>query len=115
MTDDTNRNTFLNSRKAAVVVAALVAIACLYIARKASVQFDDVYITLTYAKRLAGGEGMVFNPVERVQGTTSSSMNRSALRKSGFGCGAGVPGAANDVTVAGALMTHSKSAGSCSA
>ncbi len=32
---------------------------------------DDAYITLSYAKNLAGGEGLVFNPGERVEGYTN--------------------------------------------
>ncbi|MFT5090559.1 MAG: arabinofuranosyltransferase [Candidatus Latescibacterota bacterium] len=32
---------------------------------------DDAYITLTYAKNLAAGEGLVFNPGERVEGYTN--------------------------------------------
>lgn len=54
-----------------VAAALLIALACFYIGRKSSVYFDDVYITLTYAKNLATGAGMVFRPGERVQGTTT--------------------------------------------
>lgn len=32
---------------------------------------DDAYITLVYAKNLAAGEGLVFNPGERVEGYTN--------------------------------------------
>ena len=32
---------------------------------------DDAYITLAYAKNLANGEGLVFNPGERVEGYTN--------------------------------------------
>ncbi len=32
---------------------------------------DDVFITFTYSRNIASGEGFVFNPGERVQGTTT--------------------------------------------
>jgi len=32
---------------------------------------DDVFITYTYSRNLAQGNGFVFNPGERVQGTTT--------------------------------------------
>lgn len=71
VTETEKPTTFLYSWKAALTVAVLIALACVYTAREADVYFDDVYITLTYAKNLAAGEGMVFNPGERVQGTTT--------------------------------------------
>lgn len=53
---------------AALLLAAFVAPA---IARRGEVALDDVFITYRYAQNLAAGQGFVFNPGERVFGTTA--------------------------------------------
>ena len=42
-----------------------------YISLKNGVYFDDAFITLTYSRNLAAGEGMVYRPGEAVLGTTT--------------------------------------------
>lgn len=53
-----------------VIFIAAVLIAALTIAFRDYVQ-DDVFITYTYSRNIAQGVGFVFNPGERVQGTTT--------------------------------------------
>lgn len=54
----------------AVVLVASAA-AFLVLCRRYDVVQDDAYISLVYAKNLAAGEGLVFNPGERVEGYTN--------------------------------------------
>src|SRR6185369_11241243 len=62
-----------------VVVAAYAAWAACFIARsavdtsngRAFCLFDDAMVSLRYAWNLAHGDGLVWNPGERVEGTTS--------------------------------------------
>jgi len=49
----------------AVLAAAVLAAACLYANR--SFDHDDAYISLRYARKLVTGEGLVWNPGERVE------------------------------------------------
>lgn len=53
-----------------VILVAAILIAALTIAFWNYVQ-DDVFITYTYSRNIAQGVGFVFNPGERVQGTTT--------------------------------------------
>ena len=53
---------------AAVLVAGLLAI---QIAGFSRLRFDDAYITYRYGQNLATGHGLVFNPGERIMGSTS--------------------------------------------
>jgi hypothetical protein len=53
-----------------IVVFSALIIAALTIAFWSYTQ-DDVFITYTYSRNIAQGQGFVFNPGERVQGTTT--------------------------------------------
>ena len=53
-----------------VALAATVAWACA-ICRSSHVLFDDSFISFRYANNLARGQGLVFNPGERVEGYTN--------------------------------------------
>jgi hypothetical protein len=63
-------------RVAAFLVAALLwlAIAALFSWRLAGKSLDDFFITYRYAQNLAQGNGLVFNPGERVFGTTAPGL-----------------------------------------
>ena len=50
-------------------IVVLVAHAALYL----GAMLDDAYIAFRYARQLAAGQGLVFNPGERVEGFTSFS------------------------------------------
>ncbi len=56
-------------------ITALVLLGCLAAFTWQALRYDtvqdDAYITLVYAKHLAAGEGLVFNPGERVEGYTN--------------------------------------------
>ncbi len=53
-----------------VAVALMIAIAVTWAWRLVSL-FDDAYISLRYARNLVRGQGLVFNPGERVEGYTN--------------------------------------------
>jgi arabinofuranosyltransferase len=63
-------------RVAAFLVAALLwlAIAALFSWRLAGKSLDDFFITYRYAQNLVQGNGLVFNPGERVFGTTAPGL-----------------------------------------
>lgn len=54
-----------------VVALALSMWAALSVAMFTEVRFDDAYITFRYGQNLASGHGLVFNPGERLMGSTS--------------------------------------------
>jgi hypothetical protein len=54
-----------------LLAAAWVVVAGLLTARLAGQALDDVFITYRYAQNFAAGEGLVFNPGERIFGTTA--------------------------------------------
>jgi hypothetical protein len=56
---------------AALAVAALVAHTLAFARLQGPLLIDDAYISFQYARRLAEGEGLVFNPGERVEGYTN--------------------------------------------
>ncbi len=58
------------ARDAALLALALLT-ACLAYANFRGYVFEDAYITYRYAENLASGDGFVFNPGERVLGTTT--------------------------------------------
>ena len=63
---------FDSSRLRVILVAGTAAIvAMLYAVLFFDVRFDDAYITFRYGQNLAMGRGLVFNPGERVMGSTS--------------------------------------------
>jgi hypothetical protein len=66
----------LSRRVAALSAAALLwlAIAALFAAHLAGRSLDDFFITYRYAQNLAQGHGLVFNPGERVFGTTAPGL-----------------------------------------
>ncbi|MCB1054955.1 MAG: hypothetical protein KDD11_05515, partial [Acidobacteria bacterium] len=53
------------------LLALWVLIAALFAYRLAGQALDDVFITYRYARSFAEGQGLVFNPGERVFGTTA--------------------------------------------
>jgi hypothetical protein len=63
-------------RLAGLLVAALLwlALAALFSYRLAGKSLDDFFITYRYAQNLAQGNGLVFNPGERVFGTTAPGL-----------------------------------------
>jgi hypothetical protein len=66
----------LKAGRAALLAAALLwlAIAALLSAHLAGRSLDDFFITYRYAQNLAQGHGLVFNPGERVFGTTAPGL-----------------------------------------
>jgi hypothetical protein len=64
------RSTSLQRRHAIALLAAVVAVILLTSAFWHYTQ-DDVFITYAYSRNIAQGVGFVFNPGERVQGTTT--------------------------------------------
>ncbi len=66
----------MSRRAASFLAAALLwaAIAALFIAHLAGRSLDDFFITYRYAQNLAQGNGLVFNPGERVFGTTAPGL-----------------------------------------
>jgi hypothetical protein len=66
----------LSRGAAALLAAALLwaAIAALFTAHLAGRSLDDFFITYRYAQNLAQGNGLVFNPGERVFGTTAPGL-----------------------------------------
>lgn len=71
--DDREPLTFTSSPPPSLVGAwgVVAAGGAAYVARKAGVCVDDVFITATFARNLALGEGMVFNAGERILGVTT--------------------------------------------
>jgi arabinofuranosyltransferase len=63
-------------RTATILVAVLpwLVVAALFCARLAGRSLDDFFITYRYAQNLVEGNGLVFNPGERVFGTTAPGM-----------------------------------------
>jgi arabinofuranosyltransferase len=57
---------------ALLLIALLLAIHSLYLTAS-SIPIDDAYIVFRYAKHLAAGDGLTFNPGERVEGYTCFS------------------------------------------
>jgi hypothetical protein len=68
MTPRPQRRTF-TSWHAAVLVVALVALGARLLPGERTI--DDAFITFRYARNLLAGEGFVYNPGQRVQGTTT--------------------------------------------
>ena len=64
------RGAVASAIRADALLIALIVLAGLTIAYWQYTQ-DDVYITYTYSRNLAEGQGFVFNPGEHVQGTTT--------------------------------------------
>lgn len=61
---------FSRARTFGLVGLGVIVAAYLWLARRLSIRLDDAYIILRYARNLAEGAGMVFNPGERVEGHT---------------------------------------------
>lgn len=55
----------------ALALAAVAVALRLWVALESGFQVDDAWITYRYAENLAAGEGFVYNPGERVYGTTT--------------------------------------------
>ena len=66
----------MSRRAAAFLAAALLwlAAAALFSAHLAGRSLDDFFITYRYAQNLSAGDGLVFNPGERVFGTTAPGL-----------------------------------------
>jgi hypothetical protein len=73
------------ARDVAVIVLALVA-CYLHVTRFTTYAFEDAYITFRYAENLAAGEGFVFNPGERVLGTSTPLFTMLLAVMRVFGC-----------------------------
>jgi len=56
---------------AALAVVLLVGVFVLHVAYTSGAVLDDAYISFRYARNLASGRGLVFNPGERVEGYTN--------------------------------------------
>jgi hypothetical protein len=67
---------FLRRRALGRIALALLwaALAAVFVERLRGRSLDDFFITYRYAQNLAGGHGFVFNPGERVFGTTAPGM-----------------------------------------
>tara|TARA_Y100001934_G_scaffold194296_1_gene229169 strand:+ start:210 stop:2339 length:2130 start_codon:yes stop_codon:yes gene_type:complete len=61
----------LRSHKLASLMLLVCALGVYFQGRMYQVIADDAYISFTYAKHLVAGEGLVFNPGERVEGYTN--------------------------------------------
>jgi hypothetical protein len=59
------------ARRQRLLIAAILAVVALLTAAFWDYTQDDVFITFTYSRNLADGNGFVFNPGEKVQGTTT--------------------------------------------